>query len=79
MSQDWIVGLLVGVAALYAVWYVLPAAARQRLGRLHSALGRAPGCSAACSSCGKCAGAANGASVQAPTSQEQPITFHRKP
>lgn len=79
MSQDWIVGGLVGVAALYATWYVLPAAARQRLGRLHSALGRAPGCSSVCSSCGKCAGASNGESTQIPLGQEQPITFHRKP
>lgn len=78
MSQNWIVDVLVGVAALYAIWYVLPAAARQRLGRLHSALARAPACSAACSSCGKC-GASNGESAQIPLGQEQPITFHRKP
>jgi hypothetical protein len=79
MNQNWIVGVLVGVAALYAIWYVLPAAARQRLGRLHSALGRAPGCSSACSSCGKCSGSSNGESAKVPLGQEQPITFYRKP
>jgi hypothetical protein len=79
MSQNWIVGVLVGVAALYAIWYVLPAAARQRLGRLHSALARAPACTTSCGSCGKCAGSSNGESAQVPSGQEQPITFYRKP
>ena len=62
MGQSWIVGLIVGLAAVYSVWYVLPGAARQRLGRLHSALGRSPKCSAACERCGKCAGVASEAS-----------------
>lgn len=79
MSQNWIVGVLVGVAALYAIWYALPAAARQRLGRLHSALARAPACTSSCSRCGKCAAAPSGESVKAPLRQEQPIIFHRKP
>jgi hypothetical protein len=57
MGQYWIVGLIVGLAAVYSVWYVLPRAVRQRLGRLHSALGRSPSCSSACERCGKCEGA----------------------
>jgi len=80
MAQSWIVGFLVTVAALYSIWYLLPSAVRQRLGRLHSALGRSPTCSTSCGSCGKCPGAA--ASVETPSAlptQEQPITFHRKP
>jgi len=79
MTQDWIVVVLVGFAALYSVWYVLPAAARKRLGRLHRALGRAPGCSTGCSSCAKCPGAAApGGAPKATVGDEQPITFHRK-
>jgi len=79
MSQNWIVGVLVVFAALYAIWYVLPAAVRQHLGRLHSALARAPGCTSSCGSCGKCAGTSNGESVKSASAQEQPITFYRKP
>ena len=79
MTQNWIVGVLVGVAALYAVWYVLPASMRQRLGRLHSALGRAPACTSSCSSCGKCPGSTTAAVAQPEPGQAQPITFHRKP
>ena len=79
MSQDWIVAVLVGIAALYAIWYVLPAAARQRLGRLHGALGRAPACTSSCGSCGKCAGSSNGGDAKVTSGQAQPITFYRKP
>ena len=80
MAQDWIVGLLVGFAALYSIWYLLPAAARERLGRFHSALGNSPGCSTSCSSCAKCPGAAApGKAPNATAGDEQPITFHRKP
>jgi hypothetical protein len=79
MGQNWIVGVLVGVAALHAIWYVLPVAARQRLGRLHSALGRAPTCASACGSCGKCVGSSSREASQVPPGQERPITFYRKP
>jgi len=79
MTQDWIVALLVGFAALYSLWYVLPAAARERLGRFHRALGNAPGCSSACSSCAKCPGSAPGTAPGGTAGEEQPITFHRKP
>jgi hypothetical protein len=79
MTENWIVGVLVVLAALYSLWYVLPAAVRQRLGRLHSALGRAPACTTSCGSCGKCPGSTTGSSTQAEAGQPQPITFHRKP
>ena len=80
MLQSWIVGVLVAVAALYSIWYLLPASQRQRLGRLHSVLGRSPTCGTACESCGKCPeAAASGEPSQAAPAQEQPIIFHRKP
>jgi len=76
MNQNWVVGLVVGLAAVYSVWYVLPNAARQRLGRLHHTLGRAPSCSASCERCGKCAGAS--ADTQGMADQEHPVHFHHK-
>ncbi|APW46236.1 hypothetical protein BLL52_2672 [Rhodoferax antarcticus ANT.BR] len=85
MLQNWIVGFLVSVAALYSLWYVLPASLRQRLGRLHSALDRSPSCSTSCATCGKCSGTdASGAAASckpppAEPAQKHPITFHRKP
>lgn len=52
--QEWLVGLMVAVAALYALWHGLPQAWRRPLGRVHPRLGQAPGCSA-CDDCGRCA------------------------
>jgi hypothetical protein len=79
MTQIWIVGLLVGLAALYSIWYMLPLAARKRLSHIHRCLGRAPACGS-CSDCGKCASAppASGVAPAAHQDQGQPITFHRK-
>lgn len=74
MSQNWIVAVLVGLAALYSVWYVLPNAARRRLGRIHNALGRAPSCSSSCERCGKCSTPATGVST-APD-QHHPVHVH---
>lgn len=54
MWQDLIVGAIVALAGLYALWYWMPAALRKRLGRLRPALGKAPSCGA-CSDCGGCA------------------------
>jgi disulfide bond formation protein DsbB len=54
MSQNWIVALVVLVAAIYSVWYALPITMRQRLGRIHHRLGPSKPC-ASCSSCGGCA------------------------
>ena len=53
MWQQTIVGTIVLVAVLYALWYWLPAGLRKRLGRVQKNLGQAPGCGA-CSSCGGC-------------------------
>lgn len=76
MLQNWIVGVIVLLAALYSAWYVLPPALRQRLGRVHPALGPGKPC-ATCNSCGGCATGAkpNGSSAGGPV--EQVITFHR--
>jgi hypothetical protein len=54
MWQDLIVGAIVVLAGLYALWYWMPAALRKRLGRMRPALGKAPSCGA-CSDCGGCA------------------------
>lgn len=77
MAQTWIVGLLVGVAALYSLWYVLPRAARNRLGRMHHRLGASPACGS-CRDCGKCGSPVNGSGVRTGQDQGQPLTFHRK-
>lgn len=84
MTQGLITALLVALAAVYSVWYVLPANARQRLGRLHHALGRSPNCTSGCGSCGKCSVTASGEQPQEQLTQKQraqvqPVTFYRKP
>ena len=48
MWQDLAVAAVVALAGLYALWYWMPAALRQRL-----RLGKAPACGS-CSSCGGC-------------------------
>lgn len=78
MSQNWVVGLVVGLAAVYSVWYVLPSGARKRLGRLHRALGRAPSCSSSCDSCGKCSSSGTGGGAPADAGQVHPVHFHHK-
>lgn len=57
MWQDYAVGAIVAVAALYALWYWMPGAWRRRLGKVRPALAQKPGCGA-CSSCGGCGSAA---------------------
>lgn len=57
MLQNWITGVIVVLAALYSAWYVLPTALRQRLGRVHPALGPGKPCTT-CNSCGGCAAGA---------------------
>ncbi len=54
MWQDLIVGAIVAMASLYALWYWMPAALRRRLGRVRPALGKAPACGS-CTDCGGCA------------------------
>lgn len=77
MAQDWMAGGVVLLAALYSVWYVLPVVWRQRLGRLHPALGTQKSCGA-CSSCNGCAGAAHPKRRSEGESDVQVIRFHRK-
>ncbi|HPU19626.1 MAG TPA: hypothetical protein PLC50_05335 [Alicycliphilus sp.] len=59
MLQELIVALIVVVAVAYMAWRYLPAAWRQRLGRVHPGLAAGPGgCGSGggggCSSCGGC-------------------------
>lgn len=74
MGQTWGVVVLVSLAALYSLWYVLPNPLRQRLGRLHRVLGRAPSCHSDCGRCGQCPGSAAPTQAQ----PEQPVHFHPK-
>ncbi len=76
MLQNWIVGLIVVLAALYSLWYMLPVALRQKLGRLHPALGPGKPC-ATCSGCGGCAAGAKPKATSADQPAEQVIKFHR--
>lgn len=58
MLQELIVALIVVLALAYVAWRYLPAAWRQRLGRVHPGLAAGPGgCGSGggCSSCGGCA------------------------
>jgi hypothetical protein len=73
MTQEWTVGLIVLAAAMYALWYWLPARFRQRLGRVHAALDPAPGCGA-CNRCG--AGACS--TVQALPGESQPAHWKQR-
>lgn len=57
MLQEFIVTLVVVAALAYMAWRYLPAAWRQRLGRVHPRLAAGPGgCGSGggCSSCGGC-------------------------
>lgn len=54
MWQQWIVGSMVALATLYALWHWMPAGLRSRLGRVQKRLGEKPGCGA-CSRCSSCA------------------------
>ena len=76
MTQMWMVGLIVGLAGLYSVWYLMPTAARKRLGRLNRWLASAPACGS-CSECGNCAKPPAGNSP--PGVAGQALTFHKKP
>lgn len=76
MAQTWVVAGVVVLAALYCLWYVLPSTLRQRLGRLHRVLARAPSCRSDCDRCGQCPGAAAAESTQAQPGQ--PVSFHPK-
>ncbi len=71
MLQQWIAGLMVAFAALYALWYWMPAGLRRRLGRVQKNLGEKPGCGA-CSSCGGCGTTKKPAQVE-PLTGRQPL------
>jgi hypothetical protein len=72
MWQQWIVGVMVALATVYALWYWMPASLRRRLGRVQKRLGEKPGCGA-CSSCGGCAAAAKRSVADGAEGQRQPI------
>jgi hypothetical protein len=73
MTQTWVVTVVVLLAAIYSVWYALPTAMRQRLGRIHTSLGP----SKPCASCSNCGGCASGQSPTAsPLAADQAIKFY---
>lgn len=72
MWQEWVVGIMVAFAALYALWYWMPAALRSRLGRVQKHLGEKPVCGA-CSSCGGCAAAGPATPAEGEPLGRQPI------
>ncbi len=78
MFQQWMVGIIVVLAAAYALWYWMPAGLRRHLGRVQKSLGEKPGCGA-CSSCGGCA--AKGPTSPAADSVEgrQPLWMQPRP
>ena len=72
MLQQWIAGVMVAFAALYALWYWMPAGLRRRLGRVQKKLGEKPACGA-CSSCGGCATAGKVPVADGAEGQRQPL------
>ena len=71
MLQELIVALIVVAAVAYMAWRYLPAAWRQRLGRVHPGLAAGPGgCGSGsgggggCSSCGGCGSASKAGAHQ---------------
>ena len=72
MLQQWIAGIMVAFAAVYVLWYWMPAGLRRRLGRVQKKLGEKPGCGA-CSNCGDCGATAKQAAVGAVEGQRQPL------
>lgn len=78
MWQEWIVGIMVAFAAVYALWYWMPAKLRRRLGRVQKSLGEKPGCGA-CSSCGGCASTARADPVAASKEARQPLWIRPRP
>lgn len=78
MWQQWIVGVMVALAALYALWYRMPAGLRSRLGRVQKRLGEKPGCGA-CSSCGGCSAAGPASPVAGSQEGRQPLWIKPRP
>lgn len=76
--QNGVVLALVLLAAVYCIWYLLPAKIKKRLGVVHRKLADGPSCGA-CSQCGTCSAVPPGAGGAATSAAVQPITFQRKP
>ena len=72
-AQDWAVAAIVAAAALYALWYWMPARLRRRLGKVRPALARTPGCGS-CSSCSGC-GSGPATSTEAASRGSTPATL----
>ncbi len=77
MLQELIVALIVIAAVAYMAWRYLPAALRQRLGRVHPSLAQGPGgCGSGggggCSSCGGCASASTAGARQQAAAPPEP-------
>lgn len=75
--QELIVALIVIAAVAYMAWRYLPAALRQRLGRVHPSLAQGPGgCGSGggggCSSCGGCASASTAGARQQAAAPPEP-------
>ena len=72
MLQQWIVGLIVLLAAVYALWYWMPAKLRKRLAGAHPKLAESPACGS-CSSCGGCSSTAQASHPEKVASGREPI------
>ncbi len=74
MWQNYAVGAIVVGAALYALWYWMPAALRRRLGAVRPELAEKPGCGS-CRSCGGCGSAAKptGAAFEGDAQSRKPV------
>ena len=68
MTQEWIASVMVAIAAAYFVWRWMPASLRQRLGRVHPAMGHAAGGCGGCSSRNSCGSAGGGAAASSAAS-----------
>ena len=80
MLQQWIAGMIVALAAAYALWYWMPAGLRRHLGRVQKKLGEKPGCGA-CSSCKGCATAEAGVkpAISGAEADRQPLWMQPRP
>jgi len=83
MLQELIVALIVIAALAYMAWRYLPAAWRQRLGRVHPGLAQGPGgcgsggSGSGCSSCGGCGVASKAAAQERPVAPPAPSRAQR--
>lgn len=71
MTQEWAVGVIVAIAAMYVLWRWMPSGLRRRLGRVHPAMEKAAGCGG-CSSCGGCGSADTNAAGNKASAEHAP-------